>query len=95
MLSFKELIRDVIEIYNRYRRPFITAKFVEVRENILTLDFEGTFCRSCGVYDYFEDFIYELVDQADVDLEILSYEPRGLESFRVKYLVKEESLSKD
>ena len=91
MPSFKGLVIDAIETYNRYRSPFITAKLVEVRGNFLTIDFDGAFCRSCGVYDYFEDFIYELIDQVDVQMEILSYEPQRPESFRVKYLVKGKS----
>ena len=82
MSSFRDLT------YNRYRSPLATAKLVEIRKGFFTLDFEGSYCRSCGVYDYFEDFIYELMDLADIKLEILSYKPQGPEGFRVKYAVK-------
>lgn len=88
MPSFRDMVVKAIETYNRYRSPLATAKLVEVREGLLTIDFGGTYCRTCGVYDYFEDFIYELMDLADVQLEILSYEPQGPESFRVRYVVE-------
>ena len=57
MLSFRDMIVKAIETYNRYRSPQATAMLVEVREGLLTIDFKGTYCKSCGVYDYFEDVI--------------------------------------
>jgi len=88
MMSFRDMVLKAIETYNRYGSPLATAKLVQVREGLLIIDFEGTYCRACGVYEYFEDFICELMDLADLHLEILGYEPQGPESFRVKYAVK-------
>ena len=42
--------------------------------NILTADsrsfFSGSFCHTCGYYDYFEDLLYLLLDDYGVETEI-------------------------
>jgi hypothetical protein len=63
MLSFKDYVLKAIEEYNKYRSP--EAKLVKISEKELVLDFEGSFCRTCGVSDYLEDFIYELQKLVD------------------------------
>ncbi|MBS7657972.1 MAG: hypothetical protein QW476_03530 [Candidatus Bathyarchaeia archaeon] len=59
-MDLKEIIEKAVEIYNRYRSPEATAKLVEILTNQFTIEFKGSFCQSCGVYDYFEDLIYEI-----------------------------------
>lgn len=88
MPFFKEMVLKAIMEYNRFRSPEASAKLVKIAKNELILDFEGSFCRTCGVYDYLEDFIYELQRCADVEMEILSFENYGAEKVRVKYGVK-------
>ncbi|MCW4015731.1 MAG: hypothetical protein NWF06_05120 [Candidatus Bathyarchaeota archaeon] len=86
----KNLILKTIDIYNSYRSPESTAKFVAVEKNGVTIDFEGPFCDSCGVTDYFEDFIYELATiNKQFRLELEQSEPTGPQSFRVRYKLKE------
>jgi len=88
-MFLKGSVLKAVETYNRYRSPEATAKLVKFEGNELVVDFGGTFCKGCGVYDYFEDFIYELKDMAGVQVEISSFEPKGTEGFRVKYTIKE------
>ena len=88
-MSLKESVLKAVETYNRYRSPEATAKLVKFEGNELIVDFGGTFCKGCGVYDYFEDLIYELKGLVDAQVEILSFEPQGTEGFRVKYMIKE------
>ena len=53
------------------------------------IEFEGPFCQSCGVNDYFEDFIHELEDISEsFRVEVKETEPAGPQSFRVRYGVK-------
>jgi hypothetical protein len=59
-LNLKEIIEEAIKIYNHFRSPEAIAKLIEVSLNQFTVEFKGPFCRSCGVYDYFEDLIYEI-----------------------------------
>ncbi|MEM4609926.1 MAG: hypothetical protein QW190_03480 [Thermoproteota archaeon] len=88
MKKLKEAVFRAVDEYNKYRSPEAKARLVEIRKDRLTIDFEGTFCQTCGVYDYLEDFIYELQSFVDVNIEILNfkkYEPRRI---RVVYSLK-------
>ena len=89
MGAFEKAVAEAIETYNKYRSPEATAKLVEMKGGELIIDFKGSFCGTCGVSEYFEDFIYELKGLVDVQMEILSFEYRGYEKFRVRYAVKD------
>lgn len=86
--SFKDAVLGAVEAYNHFRSPEATAKLVKMGEKELVVDIEGSFCRTCGTYDYLEDFIYELKRFVDVEMEILSFEDHGTETIRVRYTVK-------
>jgi hypothetical protein len=88
MQNLKKAVLKAIEAYNHFRSPEATAKLVKIDEDRLIMDFEGSFCTGCGVYDYLEDFIYELQNFVDVDMEILHFENCGSETIRVVYKVK-------
>ncbi|MEM3726380.1 MAG: hypothetical protein QXK98_05910 [Candidatus Bathyarchaeia archaeon] len=88
MESLKKAVVEAINEYNKYRSPEAKAKLVKVSEKELILDFEGSFCRTCGVYDYLEDFVYELQKFADVNLKIESFKEYKPETIRVKYALK-------
>jgi len=86
-----DLLLRAIEVYNRYRSPEATAKLVGMEKDRFILEFEGPFCQSCGVNDYFEDFIHELetVSRA-FRVEVKETESAGPQSFRVRYGVKDD-----
>lgn len=86
--SFKEAVLKAIESYNHFRSPEATAKLVKMDKDELIVDFEGSFCRTCGTYDWLEDFIYELKRFVNVELEIVSFENYRPEKIRVKYSVR-------
>ncbi|MEM2897569.1 MAG: hypothetical protein QXG01_08405 [Candidatus Bathyarchaeia archaeon] len=82
----KELIKKAIDEYNAYREPEAMAKLMEVKEESIIVEFRGPFCKSCGIYDYFEDLIYELMNITDeIRIEVNSVEELGNEGFVVKY----------
>jgi len=84
-----DLVLRAIEVFNRYRSPEATAKLVGVEKDGFIIEFEGPFCMSCGVNDYFEDFIYELENVSrSLRVEVKETEPSGPQSFRVRYGVK-------
>ena len=86
-----DLVLRAIEVYNRYRSPEATAKLVGMEKDGFIIEFEGPFCQSCGVNDYFEDFIHELEDISRAfRVEVKETEPAGPQSFRVRYGVKDE-----
>ena len=86
----KDLLLRTIQVYNRYRSPETTAKLVSIENDGFILDFEGSFCTSCGVRDYFEDFIYELETiNKSFKLELAETKSTGPQSFRVHYKIKD------
>jgi hypothetical protein len=88
MLSFRDSVLKAIEEYNKYRSPEAKAKLVKISEKELLLDFEGSFCRTCGVSDYLEDFIYELQKLVDVKMRVASFKEHEHETIRVKYIIE-------
>jgi hypothetical protein len=66
-----------------------TAKLVNVTLERVTIAFSGSFCYSCGVLDYFEDFIYEFKTLTDsVELKIEKTRQTSRRSFEVRYKIK-------
>ncbi|MCD6403182.1 MAG: hypothetical protein J7K98_02550 [Candidatus Aenigmarchaeota archaeon] len=55
-VSLIEILEKACEEFNKYRSPEATAEFIEVKDKSFKVLFKGTFCRTCGFYDYFDDF---------------------------------------
>jgi len=91
MQFFKDAVLKAVEAYNHFRSPEAKARLIKIGKSKLIVDFEGSFCRTCGVHDYLEDLIYELERFADVEIEVLSFENYEPEKIRVKYGVKSVS----
>ena len=90
--NLNDAVLRAIEIYNRYRSPEATAKLVAVEKDGFVIDFDGSFCASCGVRDYFEDFIYELQTiNRQFRARLAETTPTGTQSFRVRYEIKDSS----
>jgi hypothetical protein len=87
--ELEELIRKTIMLYNRYRSPEAIAKALIVTTYSVTISFSGSFCYSCGVMDYLEDFVHEfkiLTDKAELKIDrTRQTTPRTFEAdFKVK-----------
>jgi hypothetical protein len=88
--ELEELIRKTVTLYNRFRSPEAVAKIVSVTTENVTIAFTGSFCYSCGVIDYLEDFVHEfkmLTDKAELKIgKTREINPRSFEAdYRVKY----------
>jgi len=87
--ELEELIRKAILLYNRYRSPEAVAKLVFVSTENITLSFSGSFCYSCGIIDYVEDFIHELKLLTDkAELKVGKTRQTSPRSFEADYRVK-------
>ena len=53
--SPKKIIEKAIKEYNKYRSPEATARLISINKESFKIEFTGTFCRTCGFYDYFDD----------------------------------------
>ena len=60
--ELNKIVSKAKEIYNRYRSPEAAAEVVEVRGDEVIIKFKGTFCETCGLYDWIEDMSYILKD---------------------------------
>jgi hypothetical protein len=77
-------------LYNRFRSPEVFAKVVMVTTDNVTVSFSGSFCYSCGVLDFLEDFVHEfkmLTNKAELKIDkTRQINPRTFEAdYRVKY----------
>ena len=52
----KEKIVKAIDEFNKYRAPEAKARLISQGENSFKIEFKGSFCRTCGFYDYFDDY---------------------------------------
>ncbi|HDN75528.1 MAG TPA: hypothetical protein ENG05_00170 [Acidilobales archaeon] len=78
------LINEAIELYNRFRAPEAKAKLVKIERDKVYVLFEGTFCETCGINDWVEDFKYVLEDlNAKAELEGILEPADGSEHVRI------------
>ena len=87
--ELEALVRKAIMLYNRYRSPEAVAKVVNVTHEVVTLSITGSFCYSCGVLDYVEDFVHEFKMLTDtVELKVGRTRQTTSRSFEVDYLIR-------
>lgn len=79
----KNLIDSVIEEYNKYHSPEASVKLVKLNKKSIIVKFSGPFCKSCGVYDWFDDFRIEL-ERKGLKFKIKKYRQKN-ESFLVEF----------
>lgn len=87
MLEPLEAIRNAIMRFNHFRSPEAVAEFIAFDSNELHVRFNGSFCQTCGILDYFEDLIFELDSTSPIALSILDFVQEDEDTFRVRYSV--------
>jgi superoxide reductase len=55
-------VHQTIDEYNRYHAPEATVQLSNYDKHYYCVQFTGSFCYTCGFYDYFDDFKYLLED---------------------------------
>lgn len=73
-----QTLERAVEEYNRYHSPEAHAELLSAEGATFQVVFSGPFCRTCGVYDYFEDLQVILKDRG-LETRILEVEetPEG------------------
>jgi superoxide reductase len=66
----RNTIGKALNEYNKYRVPEIIAKLESIDEVSFHIKFSGSFCETCGYYDYFDDFMILLEDDFGLKTEI-------------------------
>lgn len=57
-----ERLQRVIDEFNRLHGSEAEARIVAVDGDEVIIEFEGSFCATCGLYDYFDDIKWEALD---------------------------------
>ncbi len=71
--NLSELRRKVnwaIRKFNKYRSPEAKAKLLSLDDKEIVVDLSGTFCQTCGFYDYFDD-LRIFLEERSIKAEIL------------------------
>ncbi len=79
-----KLISSLISEYNRMRSPEAIANLVKTDDDKALIRFSGTFCESCGLVDYFEDFIIE-AENVGLKITIKNIEQIDSENYLVEF----------
>jgi hypothetical protein len=61
--SQQNLIKEIekaVEEFNEYRSPEAVASIISIKDNEVKIKLSGPFCKTCGVYDYFDDLKIKL-----------------------------------
>ena len=53
--DMRKIIENAISEYNKYHSPEAKTKLVSINNKSFKIEFTGSFCHTCGFYDYFED----------------------------------------
>ncbi|MFO7837395.1 MAG: hypothetical protein R6V83_12185 [Candidatus Thorarchaeota archaeon] len=69
-MNIEEIVDEAIKEYNKYRVPEVEAKLVSFQDESLIIRFSGSFCKTCGYYDYFDDFRFLLEHEYGLTAEI-------------------------
>ncbi len=80
--NYLDRLRAAIKKYNMYRSPEATARLVTRRGDVVYVEFDGTYCETCGLYDWIDDLRY-VAEELGLKLEAVNIkEPEGPEGSR-------------
>ncbi len=87
--DLETLVHRVIALYNRIHSPNVTAKLITFTPAFITVQFTGSFCYGCGVFEYVDGFaeqVKALSSKAELKLgKTRQVTPRSFEAdFSVK-----------
>jgi len=71
-----EKLKKAVEEFNRLRGSEPQAEIIEAKDDEAVIEFKGSFCKTCGLFDYFGDIKWKAIEfglQAG-SLEILESE---------------------
>ncbi|MEM4717703.1 MAG: hypothetical protein QXE81_02950 [Desulfurococcaceae archaeon] len=70
--SIENIVAYIVELYNRFHGAEARARVVEISNNTVKIEFSGSFCHTCGVRDWVEDFAYLAISEG-YNARLLAY----------------------
>jgi len=83
MIDPSKVIR-IIDMYNKFRSPEAVASLVKVNEETIQISFKGSFCFTCGLNEWFEDFRL-LLEENGINSKIHSIKQIDVDEFLVTF----------
>ena len=83
--KFLEKIKRSIEEFNKYRSPEANAELLAANEEEISIRVNGSFCSTCGFYDYFDD-LKIFLEENGIKVKRIGIEEKengGIVKFRV------------
>ncbi|MGC9072244.1 MAG: hypothetical protein ACP5HK_06090 [Acidilobus sp.] len=71
--EFREAIRE----YNKYRAPEAFARIVTRKRDVIYVVFDGSYCETCGLYDWVDDLKFVLEGKGLRTEIVKLHEPEG------------------
>ncbi|MEN2999207.1 MAG: hypothetical protein ABDH61_01320 [Acidilobaceae archaeon] len=82
-----EELRRVIRLYNKYRGKEARASIVEHHGSTVKVEVKGSFCETCGIYDWLEDLVY-VARSLGLELELVDAQERAKDKWMAVYKLK-------
>ncbi len=83
-------VLDAIREFNEFRSPEATAELISINENVVIVRMSGTYCVTCGLFDYFEDLVWTLKDHLGSKVKIISTKQLDPFSYEIAYEIEEK-----
>jgi superoxide reductase len=82
---YRGIVLKAINEFNKYRSPEAKAKVVSFNGDSFIIEFSGTFCYTCGFYDYFDDLrlILEVSELTTEIIDVKELEEGAVVKFRI------------
>jgi|YelNatPaOPRAMG01_1025707.scaffolds.fasta_scaffold14578_3 hypothetical protein len=85
--DFTRGILRAIDKYNMYRGKEANARLIFANKSKIIVELTGSFCYSCGFYDWIDDLRYEFMDELNLDIKIASIDEVKLGVYNVVYIL--------
>jgi len=82
-----ERIEDGVGRFNKYMSPEAVANLMDTKDGKIKVRLSGPFCRTCGVYDYFDDLKMELEKTLEKPLAIARVDGGDGDSYVITYVM--------
>jgi len=90
--GYKEFVVRALAEFNKWHGSEAIAKLVKLEGPSIIVELSGPFCRTCGLYDYFDDLKLELEKVIRKTLEIAKVDNGSDERYVITYKIESEHL---
>jgi len=85
--GYKEHVARALNEFNKWHGSEAVAELVKLEGPSIVAELSGPFCRTCGLYDYFDDLKLELEKVLEKPLEIIQVDTSVGEHYVITYKV--------